>query len=507
MRSRRSFYRKIGYLLAIGVLVWPLLYLSEPASSRAQGGHGGQLAQLRAKHGLSEAQLGEIDPTSETIKLATFGLRGVAANLLWGKANEYFKKKDWTNLSATLQQITKLEPHFISVWQFQAWNLSYNVSAQFDGFRGRYQWVIKGIDFLDEGIRYNEREPKLHWDKGWVTAQKIGRADEKVQFRRLFKEDDDFHGARPPEERDNWLVGKESFADAEALVEAGASLKKKSPVLFYSEWPMCQMNYAENLEEDGIFEEKAGLAWDKAGREWNAYGNREIPTTFGDVIRLNDRAMYNQRAKTLRAQLDQMSGDLREQIAKEREDELDSEERLALNTPSEERTMREHELVAEIHRKLQVTHEDVAERLTGAERGRGLEIAEQLTEAERLSGIIARYQQIVNYEFWERRAAVEQTREALEARKLVYEGRRLFTEETSLLAAIEAVENGLKKWRQVYDMPQFKEYLLDDRNIGRDVIEAIGLYRRILDAADRPFPEDFVLQDVLERHGNMMNDL
>ena len=505
MRSRRSFYRKIFYLLGIGILVLPLSCLTQPGTSGVKGS-GGLLTQMREQHELSEAELGEIDPTSETIKLATFGLRGVAANVLWGKANRYDMKKDWTNLSATLQQIAKLEPHFIAVWRFQAWRVSYNISAQFDDFRGRYRWVIKGIDFLEEGIRYNEREPVLHWDVGWFTGQKIGRADEHVQFRRLFKEDDDFHGSRPVEERDNWLVGKLSFAKAEALVEEGASLRKMSPVLFYSEQPMCQMNHAEALEDDGIFEEKTRRAWYNADREWNAYGDRVVPTTFGDSIRLNDRGMYQERAEALRAQLDEMTGDLREQIAKERKDELGPDEQLALETEPDERTQTQHELVAEAGRRLRVTHTDVAERLTGAERGRGLELAEELTETERLADIVRRYQQIVNYEYWARRAAVEQTDQALEGRKLLYEGRRVFVEETNLRPARENVEAGLRKWREVLDMEQFPG-LVEDRNLARDLIEAIALYQRILDASDQPFPENFVLQDVLERHRDILEDL
>ena len=61
-------------------------------------------------------------------------MRGVAANILWKKANDCKMKKDWTNLSATLKQITKVEPNFIGTWRFQAWNLSYNVSAAFDDY-------------------------------------------------------------------------------------------------------------------------------------------------------------------------------------------------------------------------------------------------------------------------------------------------------------------------------------------------------------------------------------
>ena len=41
--------------------------------------------------------------------------------------------------------------------------------------------------FLQEGEHYNTDNPQLLWDLGWFIGQKIGRADEYVQYRRLFK--------------------------------------------------------------------------------------------------------------------------------------------------------------------------------------------------------------------------------------------------------------------------------------------------------------------------------
>jgi hypothetical protein len=118
MNQRTVFYRKIGYLVAIGVLLGLLYLFGHPSTVNKEGQQsspGGLLAQAREKYGLSQTQLGQIDPTSETIKLATFGLRGIAVWILWDKANEYKMKEDWTNFSATLNQIGIVQPHFISV--------------------------------------------------------------------------------------------------------------------------------------------------------------------------------------------------------------------------------------------------------------------------------------------------------------------------------------------------------------------------------------------------------
>ena len=218
MSKNNSFYRKIAYLCGIAILIVPISLISAPAASRTQG--GGELSQLRRDYKLSQAQLGKIDPASASMSLATLGMRGVAANLLWQKAIESKKKEDWDVLKATLNQITKLQPNFVSVWQFQAWNISYNVSVEFDDFRHRYHWVKKGIDYLLEGTEYNESEPLLLWDAGWFFGHKMGRADEYKQFRRLFREDEDFHQELPIDlnqvrgadgRPDNWLCGRWFF--------------------------------------------------------------------------------------------------------------------------------------------------------------------------------------------------------------------------------------------------------------------------------------------------------
>jgi hypothetical protein len=136
MNTSASFVRKISYIAAIALLLLPIAALSQPATiapgQQSGASAGGKLAQLRAQYNLAQAELGEIDPASETMKLSTLGLRGVAANILWGWANYYKKIEDWDKLESTVNQIIRLQPNFVEVWDFQAHNLSYNVSVEFD---------------------------------------------------------------------------------------------------------------------------------------------------------------------------------------------------------------------------------------------------------------------------------------------------------------------------------------------------------------------------------------
>jgi hypothetical protein len=335
MNPQRTFARKVAYVVAIGLLLIPLFLLARPTST---GRPGGKLAQLREAQGLSEAQIGEIDPTSEAMKLSTFGMRGVATAILWHKSMEYQKKKDWTGLAATLNQIIRLEPHFISVWKFQSWNMAYNVSAEFDDYRERYRWVIKGIEFLIQGVDYNERNPVLHCGVGWDIAQKLGTADEKVQFRKLFKADDEFHNKyRTPsfEERDNWLVGKSWYVEAEKLVREGESIGKMGENIFYARRPKCQMEFAKNIEGDGeYFGERAGENWALAHFEWTEqFGALPIRTTFRDdndeiiKIVLNDYDELTAELRIVRDELDSLQEGLRDELLLKRWQSLDEADR------------------------------------------------------------------------------------------------------------------------------------------------------------------------------------
>jgi hypothetical protein len=139
MSRNASFVRKVIYIGAIALLLLPLSALSQPSTISPDGlTRGGVLSQMRTEYGIAQAELGEIDPASETMKLATLGLRGVAADILWIQANHYKMVEDWDKLEATVEQIIRLQPNFLEVWDFQAHNLTYNVSVEFDDYRFRY---------------------------------------------------------------------------------------------------------------------------------------------------------------------------------------------------------------------------------------------------------------------------------------------------------------------------------------------------------------------------------
>jgi hypothetical protein len=513
MSHGASFARKIAYIGAIALLLLPIAALSQPATvnpGRAGNSPGGKLAQLRAQYNLAQAELGEIDPASETMKLSTLGLRGVAANILWGWANYYKKIEDWDKLEMTVNQIIRLQPNFVEVWDFQAHNLSYNVSVEFDDYRMRYQWVKKGIEFLILGTHYNRDEPGLLSQLGWFTGQKIGRADEHLQFRRLFREDKDFHqtfrdngvevdeGLGPDRKPDNWLVGRLWYnKGVDAVTFSGKPIRGRTPLLFYSGAPMSQMNSAAAMNKDGYFFENAVLAWQQAKEAWQRYGERELPTSVGFNIRLNDKEPLDERIKQARQELERLCPGAVDEIRKEKLARLSPEQRTALDTPPGQRTTEQHSLAYDAEQQSRVVPRDYLGRAKrGEDRPRVRELIDQIEQDELAAHQIDLNRRIVNFGYWRTRAEAEMSDEAPKAHSNVYDADKLFASGENLAKARGMYEAAWKLYATV-----FKKYpeLMDNAE-AQDLIDSVGHYRDLLGQLDEPFPADFPLWDLLDKH-------
>lgn len=497
MNRRSSFLRKVSYGVAIVALLFPLSLLSAPATVDSAGG---TLAQLRAENQLSQAGLGEIDPASETIKLATLGLRGIAVQVLWNQATHYKKVEDWTNLTATLEQLAKLQPNFVTFWKYQSWNLSYNVSVEFDDYHDRYYWVRRGIQFLEQGVKYNRDNPALLWEHGWVLGQKIGRADEKVQYRRLFKADDEYHPVdRTPAERDNWLVSKKAYLESVAAVdERGKSLGKKSPSIFYSSSSKSQMNYAEAIEDEGLFD-TAVAAWKKAGDEWRDFGNVPIEHSQGKILVFNDEEYLQEEVERLTAELNGIAEGLEEQVIADGNAQMTPEQREAWESPLEGRTEEQSTLYYEAQQLVRVTPEKLAAKageLEPAKARLAKELAAELADVTQTVRYIGNYKDTTNYDYWALRCAFEPTKAAVAARSRVYEARRSFRKEGDPIAAKELYEEAFDQWDKVFE--EFPDLLDTDGTTGDDVMVYIYEYNKVLEQLDEEIAEDFPLWDVIE---------
>lgn len=509
MNRNSSFTRKVVYAICIALLLYPLYYLGQPATRDSKGG---RLAQIRAERGIAQSQLGDIDPASETMRLATLGLRGVAVALLWEKANEFKMKKDWENLSATVHQIIKLQPNFISVWEFQGHNLAYNVSVEFDDYRHRYEWVKRGTEFLVQGSQYNRDDPGLLWYIGWIVGQKFGRADEHKQFRRMFAVDEDFHrslkengdvaidspDARGPEGRpDNWLVARLWFDKGISAIRKGKSLRRKSPLIYYSTTYMQRINHAMMIEEEGTLDEKAQFAWQRAFEDWKRFGDVLVPSSWGHNVRLNDLPKFVAEQAEIAARLDELAPGAREALRAEKTAKLTPEEAATMDIPFAQRTPPQQMEGEAIRRRLMVTHSEVAEQVGDAKkREHAKAIARRLTELDEVYVVhTQRYRDQVNFDYWLRRCEIEQSKEAIEARKYLYEAER-YLDDVNPDAARKSFELSWERWALLLE--KYPE-MMDEETV-TNLSGPMKKYMNVLSQLDLKMPEDFKLRKVWDKH-------
>ena len=290
MSRLTSRQRQLVYLTGILVLMAPIIVLGMPTTQ--QSGALGIIAQKRLEYELGEPSLGNVDPASATMNLVLLGLRGVAANILWMEADHLKDTKNWSQLKSTVESIILLQPHFQSVWKFQAWNLGYNVSAECDAVPDRYYWVKEGVKFLTRGTERNTKVPELFHDLGDYYGKKIGRADEHVLFRQYFIADPDvaqWKGGPDedinPNAIDNYLVAKEWYLTANDKVTGGSIEQHKMAWPIFANYPYrSQMDYATIRQEEGKFGDVTAEAWRKGYREWTEeYGRMDFATPGGLV--------------------------------------------------------------------------------------------------------------------------------------------------------------------------------------------------------------------------------
>jgi hypothetical protein len=149
---------------------------------------------------LSESELGQANVLGSTARVVLTGSRGFAMCVLWLGAIEKQKRHEWNDLEMLVNVITKLQPHFLTAWLFQSWNLSYNVSVESDRVRDKYFYIAKGIDLLAQGERINRARgvdadgnpyvvghPDMRYWIGFYYQNKFGASDEQNYLRSLFQ--------------------------------------------------------------------------------------------------------------------------------------------------------------------------------------------------------------------------------------------------------------------------------------------------------------------------------
>ncbi len=525
--------RKVIYLLLIVVLIIPLSFVALPvtrdASGKIKNEAGGKLSLLREKYSLSQAKLGEIDPASETMKLASLGLRGVAVSTLWMQAMEQQKKEEYDKMASTLKTLTKIQPNFVKVWEYQAHNLAFNVSMEFDDFEYRYYWVKQGLAFLKEGVPYNKTDHRMTDNLGMYTGNKMGKSDEKSSFRRMFGRDDEFHQLMSdfidPDSyatigqghgHDSWKMAYQWYDYSRDLVLEKSCPIRTSDVLFYMYRPSQLRQMGLSLQTEFRPDEMQQEVWRSAQDEWRQYSEIPMTNTLGVTYTMEGMASYEQLLEKYRGQLDEFSPGSRVELVSKwwAQLQLPDEALAAWKLPIVERTDEQNALARMVSERLNdadaTLDQEIARRAKPDDRFTALGLVDEIEKVKRQIQTNYKDSSTINYTFWKDRTAAESSAVGLLAREALYDAdemrrqsiyddefdRDYRTKEITITkrGAISQYLDAFEKWHDLFEQnPGLKSGPLSD-----DLATAMSLFKGMLTTTNRDWPSDFPLQDLID---------
>jgi len=108
------------------------------------------------------------------------GFRGILIDLIWIRAVKLQQQGKYWELVQLYDWMGKLEPHIEDIWEFNAWNMAYNIVAELHDSEERWLWIGKAINLLRErGLKYNPRSAQIAWYLSWLHWQKIGEDNDE----------------------------------------------------------------------------------------------------------------------------------------------------------------------------------------------------------------------------------------------------------------------------------------------------------------------------------------
>jgi hypothetical protein len=110
-----------------------------------------------------------------TVAMGAF--RGLLVDILWLRADRLKDQGEFFDAKQIAEWITTLQPRFTSVWEFQAWNMAYNISVAIPATQPdeRWRWVKNGYELLrDQGIPLNPKSISLYCELARIFQHKLG---------------------------------------------------------------------------------------------------------------------------------------------------------------------------------------------------------------------------------------------------------------------------------------------------------------------------------------------
>ena len=533
--TNRPLIRKIIYIALIGVLIYPLSLIALPETRNTDGSiknAGGVMSRLRDEHDLSQARLTEVDPASETMKLASLGLRGIAVNVLWSQATEQKKNGDYDGLKSTLQALTKIQPSFIRVWEYQAHNLAYNVSMEFDDYEYRYHWVKQGLTFLKGGIRYNKQDHRITDNLGFFTGNKFGKSDEKESFRRIFKNDAEFREEMSdridPEGyelreygHDSWKMAYQWYNYSRNMVDSGVAKKRRSDIMFHLFRPSQIRNMGLALQSEHPTGSVIQEVWRDAYEAWQEYGEEELVNSLGVRIKLNGSIRIEDELTRLRSELDALvpegtRNEFTEEILPNSRltEEQQEEYKILAELPADQFSSDQQQSWRFLSNLLKNELAQLDQRIA-AEAGKenlvaATELVSEIARKQRELKTISRDHSTVNFPYWDSRTRTESENPTVVAQQALYDAEQKWkqsiyedefdydyrTKKKTITreGAISLYNEAFEYWQPIMTAnPR-----LIDNQLGDLLVEHIKEYQKMLDFTNREWPKDFAMQKFVD---------
>lgn len=237
----------------------------------------------------------------EIASMTNDAVRFALANSEEVMGRDLFNRHLFAASSEMYGRATSRIPETPEAWMRRSHQIGFNVPPVFDGFQTRYNWSRQGIAILIEGIEKNPESVELKCLLCNVIGRRIGRSDERHEFRRLFSEDHELQQklgkvvaltdvASPEYDVDSWIVAKRLAENCQELIVAQDLSQwdlKMSVLLPFSRPAYMQAMYAQAMAEAGHWEESR-QAWKEAERRFDEFADFKLPIAAPHLARLND---------------------------------------------------------------------------------------------------------------------------------------------------------------------------------------------------------------------------
>ena len=157
-------------------------------------------------------------PELALLRVAPGGLRSLIINYFWMRSQALHREGRHFDAMQMAELICTLQPRFPGVWQFQSWQLAWNISATAHTPQERWHWVKRGIELIrDKGIAMNPHSLLLYKQLSWTFISKMGDNTDDMHwyYKRKWAQDmQHLLGAQPFTTKQETLAAFKPIAEA-----------------------------------------------------------------------------------------------------------------------------------------------------------------------------------------------------------------------------------------------------------------------------------------------------